>query len=220
MARDIMLAELTGARLHVAHVSTAGGVSRDPRSARAWGERHRRGHAAPPHADRRGVQQLRHQHQGGAAAARARPTWRPAAPGSSTAPWTRSPRTTRPTPSTRRTRSSPRPHPGCSVSRRRRPSPSTWCAADELSPLEWVRRMSTSPARILRVAGGSLARGRARRRGGDRPGDASGVYDPAKGWSKSRNSPWAGQDLTGRVVGDGAWMGQLVYHVDRGVLVP
>ena len=45
------------------------------------------------------------------------------------------------------------------------------------------------------------------------------TYDPAKGFSKSRNSPWAGRELIGRVlvtlVG-----GRLVYHVDRGVLVP
>jgi len=42
-------------------------------------------------------------------------------------------------------------------------------------------------------------------------------YDPAKGYSKSVNSPWAGHTLTGRVthtiVG-----GQLVYDVERGIL--
>jgi dihydroorotase len=45
------------------------------------------------------------------------------------------------------------------------------------------------------------------------------TYDPAKGFSKSRNSPWAGQTLTGRVlltfVG-----GKLVYDVERGVVAP
>ena len=44
-------------------------------------------------------------------------------------------------------------------------------------------------------------------------------YDPAKGWSKSRNSPWAGQEMIGRalatIVG-----GALVYDVERGVLAP
>lgn len=88
--------------------------------------------------------------------------------------------------------------------------------AGELSPLEWVRRMSTNPARILKRPGGRLAVGS--------PADLAVVdperrwtYDPAKGFSKSRNSPWAGQELVGRaivtVVG-----GRLVYHVDRGVL--
>jgi dihydroorotase len=88
---------------------------------------------------------------------------------------------------------------------------------EELSPLELVRRLSTNPAQILGVAGGSLAPGA--------PADVvvldperRWVYDPAKGYSKSRNSPWAGQELTGRVlvtlVG-----GRLVYHVDRGVLL-
>ena len=88
----------------------------------------------------------------------------------------------------------------------------------ELSPLAWVERISSAPARILRRPGGSLAPGE--------PADVTVVdpdrnwrYDPAKGYSKSRNSPWAGRELTGRVVStvvDGA----MVYHVDRGVLVP
>ena len=88
----------------------------------------------------------------------------------------------------------------------------------ELSPLELVRRLSTNPARILRRAGGSLA-----------PGEVADVtvldperrwvYDPAKGWSKSRNSPWAGRELTGRVIATVVG-GRLVYHADRGVLVP
>ena len=70
--------------------------------------------------------------------------------------------------------------------------------------------------RILRVAGGSLAM--------DTVADVVIVdpardwkYDPAKGYSKSVNSPWAGHTLTGRVthtiVG-----GQLVYDVERGIL--
>jgi dihydroorotase len=90
--------------------------------------------------------------------------------------------------------------------------------SNELAPLELVRRLSTNPARILRRAGGSLAPGA--------PGDVVVVdpeqrwtYDPAKGYSKSRNSPWAGQALTGRVrltfVG-----GRLVYDVERGVVAP
>ncbi len=88
----------------------------------------------------------------------------------------------------------------------------------ELAPLELVRRLSTNPARILRKPGGTLEIGA--------PADVvvvdpdrSWVYDPAKGYSKSRNSPWAGQTLVGRVVATVVG-GCLVYHVDRGVLVP
>ncbi len=88
----------------------------------------------------------------------------------------------------------------------------------ELTPLELVRRLSTNPARILRKTGGSLAVGE--------PADVvvldperRWTYDPAKGWSKSRNSPWAGRELVGRVVATLVG-GRLVYHADRGVLVP
>jgi dihydroorotase len=88
----------------------------------------------------------------------------------------------------------------------------------EISPLELVRRLSTNPARILNRPGGSLAVGS--------PGDVVVVdpdrrwtYDPAKGYSKSRNSPWAGKAMTGRPVATLVG-GHLVYHVDRGVLMP
>jgi len=88
--------------------------------------------------------------------------------------------------------------------------------AGEISPLEWVRRMSSNPARILNRPGGRLAAGA--------PADVVVIdperrwtYDPAKGFSKSRNSPWAGQPLVGRAVVT-IVAGRLVYHVDRGVL--
>ena len=45
------------------------------------------------------------------------------------------------------------------------------------------------------------------------------TYDPYKGYSKSRNSPWAGQTLQGRAVATIVG-GRLVYDVDRGVLAP
>jgi dihydroorotase len=86
-----------------------------------------------------------------------------------------------------------------------------------LSPLELIRRFSTQPARLLGVEGGCLAEGA--------PGDVALVdperewtYDPAQGFSKSRNSPWAGQTLKGRVTAT-VVEGRLVYHHERGVLI-
>lgn len=88
----------------------------------------------------------------------------------------------------------------------------------ELTPLELVRRMSTHPAQILRRPGGTLSIGS--------PADVvvldperRWTYDPVKGYSKSRNSPWAGETLTGRVVAT-LVDGRLAYHVDRGILLP
>jgi len=89
---------------------------------------------------------------------------------------------------------------------------------EEITPLELMRRLSANPSRILGKPGGSLAVGE--------PADVvvldpdqRWTYDPAKGYSKSSNSPWAGEKLTGRVVAT-LVDGRLVYHVDRGVLVP
>jgi dihydroorotase len=88
----------------------------------------------------------------------------------------------------------------------------------EISPLELVRRMTSNPARILCLPGGCL--------------EVSGVadvtvvdperrwtYDPVKGYSKSRNSPWAGKEMIGRTIAT-IVASRLVYHVDHGVLVP
>ncbi len=88
----------------------------------------------------------------------------------------------------------------------------------ELSPLELMRRLSTNPAKILDRPGGSLAIGAAANVAILDP-DRSWTYDPAKGYSKSRNSPWAGHTLTGRAIATivGGW---LVYDVERGVLYP
>jgi dihydroorotase len=86
-----------------------------------------------------------------------------------------------------------------------------------LTPLEFVRRWSTNPARLFRLEGGSLAEGA--------PGDIVLIdpdrewqYDAALGFSKSRNSPWSGRRLTGRVVAT-IVDGRLVYHHERGVLM-
>ena len=88
----------------------------------------------------------------------------------------------------------------------------------ELSPLELMRRLSTNPARILRRPGGSLEVGV--------PADVVildperiWIYDPAKGYSKSRNSPWAGQEMCGRAIATIVG-GRRVYDVERGVLYP
>jgi len=86
-----------------------------------------------------------------------------------------------------------------------------------LSPLELMRRMSTRPAAILGLPYGSLAVGAV--------GDAviidpehAWTYDPTAGYSKSRNSPFAGQTFTGgvrqTVVG-----GRLVFDRDRGIVI-
>jgi dihydroorotase len=90
--------------------------------------------------------------------------------------------------------------------------------SEALTPLQLIRRMTANPARILGQEGGRLDTGS--------PADVvvidperSWVYDPYKGYSKSRNSPWAGQTLQGRVVAT-LVAGRLVYDVDRGVLVP
>jgi len=86
-----------------------------------------------------------------------------------------------------------------------------------LTPLEFIRRLSTSAARLLGVEGGDLCIGGL----GDVTlidPDREWTYDPAHGFSKSRNSPWAGQRLTGRVIAT-VVDGRLVYHHDRGVLI-
>jgi len=88
----------------------------------------------------------------------------------------------------------------------------------ELAPLELVRRLTEGPAGILRRPCGTLAVGAAADVTVLDP-DRRWTYDPAKGYSKSRNSPWAGRDLVGRVTHTFVG-GELVYHVDRGVLAP
>jgi dihydroorotase len=89
---------------------------------------------------------------------------------------------------------------------------------ESLTPLQLIRRLTSNPARILGLEGGRLDPGS--------PADVtvtdperSWTYDPYKAYSKSRNSPWAGQTLQGRVVAT-IVAGRLVYDVDRGVLAP
>ena len=87
----------------------------------------------------------------------------------------------------------------------------------EMTPLQLIERMSTTPARIFGLGGGSLREGE--------PADvvildpeAQWTYEPAEGFSKSRNSPWSGQTLTGRV--EATFVnGRLVYRAGRGVVI-
>ena len=129
VARDLELARLTGAHLHVAHVSAAALGRADPRGEGARRARHRRGDAAPPRAHRRGD-----------AAATTR-TFKMAPPLRSARDRealreglarrhasTASRPTTRRTRCTRRTSSSPRRRSASSASRPRSRSRSSWCA--------------------------------------------------------------------------------------------
>jgi len=87
-----------------------------------------------------------------------------------------------------------------------------------LTPLQLIGSLAWNPARVLGLAMGRLERGAvadlvlldpARR----------WLYDPVQGFSKSRNSPWAGRELEGRVLA--TWVGgRLVYQQGRGVLAP
>jgi len=89
--------------------------------------------------------------------------------------------------------------------------------SEVLTPLQLVQRMSTAPAQLLGIDGGRLREGE--------PADVvvlspdrMWTYDPAKGYSKSRNSPWSGHRFQGRVEAT-LVEGEFLYHVDRGVLV-
>jgi dihydroorotase len=89
---------------------------------------------------------------------------------------------------------------------------------ESLTPVQLIRRLTVNPARILNKEGGRLDIGA--------PADVvvidperSWTYDPYKGYSKSRNSPWAGETLQGRAVAT-IVAGRLVYDIDRGILAP
>jgi dihydroorotase len=88
----------------------------------------------------------------------------------------------------------------------------------EMEPLELVRRLTEAPARIIGRPCGTLAVGALADVTVFDP-DRRWVYDPSKGFSKSQNSPWTGQELTGRVTCT-LVDGRIVYDLERGVLVP
>ena len=85
-----------------------------------------------------------------------------------------------------------------------------------LSPLELIRRLSTNPARVLALEGGSLAVGSVADVTVIDP-DRLWTYDPGHGYSKSRNTPWADHEFRGRVLATFV-AGRLVYHHERGVI--
>jgi len=89
--------------------------------------------------------------------------------------------------------------------------------ADEMRPLELIRRLSSNPARILRLEAGTLSEGALADVAIIDPG-REWRYDPAKGFSKSHNSPWAGEKLQGRVLHTLVG-GVPVYDAEQGVLI-
>ena len=87
----------------------------------------------------------------------------------------------------------------------------------EISALDLIRRLSTAPARIFGLAGGTLSVG-ARADVVLLDPQKEWKYDAAEGFSKSRNSPWSGQKITGRV--EATFVdGRLVFRADRGVVM-
>jgi len=67
---------------------------------------------------------------------------------------------------------------------------------DKLSPIDLIRRLSTKPCEILGVEGGSLAVGSSADITIINP-DQNWTVDPMKFYSKGRNSAFAGENLTG-----------------------
>ena len=217
VSRDIMLAELTGAHLHVAHVSTAGAVQQI-REARARGV-HVTAEATPHHlaltdeatagydTNTKMAPPLRGSEDVAACrAALADGTidaiatdHAPHALHEKEVEFTAAP-------------------PGIIGFETALPVVLDLVRKDELTPLELVSRLSTQPARILKVPAGTLAVGAPADVVVIEP-DREWVYDPAKGHSKSRNSPWDGARMTGRVLAT-VVAGKLVFHADRGVLAP
>jgi dihydroorotase len=217
VSRDIMLAELTGAHLHVAHVSTAGAVQ-EIREARARGV-HITAEVTPHHlaltdeatagydTNTKMAPPLRGSED--VAACRAgladgtidaiATDHAPHAVHEKEVEFTAAP-------------------PGIIGFETALPVVLDLVRRDEMTPLELLSRLSTQPARILKVPAGTLAVGAPADVVVIEP-DHEWVYDPAKGHSKSRNSPWDGDRMTGRVLAT-VVAGNLVFHADRGVLAP
>jgi dihydroorotase len=217
VARDLMLAELTGAHLHVAHVSTAGAVEmiREARSRGVQVTAEVTPHhlaltdeatlgfdtntkMAPPLRSAGDVEACRRGLVDGTLDAIAT-DHAPHAVHEKEVEFTTAP-------------------PGILGLETALPVVLDLVRRQDLTPLQLLRRLTVNPAKILGVEGGRLDTGS--------PADVIVIdperrwtYDPYKGYSKSRNSPWAGQTFQGRVVATIVG-GRLVYDVDRGVLAP
>jgi len=217
VARDLLLAELTGAHLHVAHVSTAGAVELI-RAARERGV-HVTAEATPHHLTLTDEATLGYDTntkmapplRSAADVAACRQglvegvidaiatDHAPHAPHEKDVEFTAAP-------------------PGVLGFETAFPVVMDLVRAGEIEPLELMRRLSTTPARIVRQRLGTLAVGADADVVVLDP-DRDWVYEPMKGWSKSHNSPWAGRPMRGRAVATIVG-GRLVYDVERGVLVP
>ena len=108
VARNILLSELTGARVHVQHLSSGESVRLVREAKKREREDFRRGDAAPYRPHRRGHRELRHQFQDEPAAARKDRPRGASQPASPTTPSKSSPATTRRTHPTRRKSNSPK----------------------------------------------------------------------------------------------------------------
>ena len=86
----------------------------------------------------------------------------------------------------------------------------------DITPLALMDRMSLGAVRILGLPGGSLRVGTEADIAILDP-EAIWKYDSAQGYSKSRNSPWAGQEMVGQVAYT-LVRGEVVFDRQRGVL--
>lgn len=217
VARDLVLAEVTGAHLHVGHVSTAGAVEMI-RNARERGvhvtaevtphhltltDEETLGYdtntkMAPPLRSRADVQACRRGLVDGVIDAIAT-DHAPHAPHEKDVEFTAAP-------------------PGVLGFETAFPVVMELVRSAEITPIELIRRLTSGPARVFRRNAGTLAVGAL----GDvavLDPEREWVYDPLKGFSKSHNSPWAGRTLRGRAVVT-LVEGRVVYDVERGVVFP
>ena len=202
VARDIALAELTGGRLHVAHVSTARrrrrwSATRARAASRVTRRGRRRTTSSSPRrrssdydTNAKMAPPLRTRGRRRGAARRRSPTARstPSRP------------TTRRTTRTRRTSSSTRRRSASSGSRRRWRSALRLVAEGVLDLPTLVARMTHRPGAHPRPAGRHARARRAGRRDARRPRAALEGRRRARFRSKSRNTPFEGWDVTGRAV--------------------
>ena len=201
IARDVLLAQHVGSRLHVCHVSTAGSVE-IIRWASPAASSHGRGHAAPPLAHGRARAQLRPRLQGQPAAAHRRRCPGPARRAGRRHASTSSAPTTRRTPANTRNASGRRPRMGMTgLETALSVVQHTMIETGLMGWADFARVTSTAPAAIGRVEdqGRPLDAGE--------PANVT-LVDPAARWTvdpskmatMGRNSPFAGRELPGKVV--------------------